>query len=168
MPKKWFIPKAALYIAAAIVILIFHEEVMPYVGYLVGGVIVAYGLEEAYFAIREKEWRELSEAVLQLFFAGLLFVTAENIVSVCIIWGSWSIVRELREMTGAILRIRKDLSGIVNILESLVVMVLSTMMILEPTEHHAHTHVILLAIELILEIVFPVVSILLAGRKKQS
>ncbi len=168
MPKFWLIPKAILYVAAAVLILIFHEEVMPYVGYLVGGIVLAYGLEELVFSLKEKEWKESSEGVLQLILAGLLFATADSIVSVCIIWGVWSIVREMREMTGAILRLRKELFGIVNILESLVVIFLSATMVLEPTHHHAHTHVIILAIELILEIVFPVISILLARRKKQS
>lgn len=166
MPKKWFIPKAVLYIAVAIVILILHEEVMPYVGYLVGGVVLAYALEELIFAWIERDFKTFSEAVVQLILAGLLFATSHNLVSVCTIWGVWSIIREVREMTGALQELRKDRSGIVNIIESVVVIVLSVMMIVAPTYHHAHTHVILLAIELILEIVFPVVSILLAKRKK--
>ena len=168
MTKKWLIPKAVLYIAAAVVILILHEKVMPYVGYLVGGVVLAYALEELIFAWKARDWKTLSEAVVQLILAGLLFATSQNMVSVCTIWGVWSIIREVREMTGAIREIRRDRSGIVNVIESVIVIVLSVTMILAPNYHHAHTHVILLAIELILEIVFPVLSILLARRKKLS
>ena len=168
MSKYWFIPKAVLYIAAAVVILILHEQVMPYVGYLVGGVVLVYALEELVFSWIEKDWKAFSEAVVQLILAGLLFATSHNLVSVCTIWGVWSIIREVREMTGALQEIRKDRSGIVNIIESVVMIVLSVMMIVAPTYRHAHTHVILLAIELILEIVFPLVSILFTRRKKQS
>ena len=48
--------------------------------------------------------------------------------------------------------------SIVNIIESIVVIVFSVMLIFSPTEHHAHFHIILLGIELILEVVFPVID----------
>ena len=40
-------------------------------------------------------------------------------------------------------------------IESIVVIVFSVLMIAHPTEHHAHTHIYLLGIELLLEVIFP-------------
>ena len=46
------------------------------------------------------------------------------------------------------------------------------MMVLEPTEHHAHVHIILLGVELILEVMFPIFNNAIDGfldkRKKEA
>ena len=161
MPKSLRITKATLYIAVAILILIFHEKIMPSVAFLVGGVILAYALEELIFLIAEKKFADMAESIIQIVLAVLLFLAHDDIVKVCVIWGVWSVIREGREMAHALPRIRKHLLASVDIVESIVVIVLSATMILEPGEHHAHIHVILLAIELILEIAFPILETLL-------
>ena len=161
MPKSLRITKATLYIAVAILILIFHEKIMPSVAFLVGGVILAYALEELIFLIAEKKFADMAESIIQIVLAILLFLAHDDIVKVCVIWGVWSVIREGREMAHALPRIRKHFLASVNVAESIVVIVLSATMILEPGEHHAHIHVILLAIELILEIVFPILETLL-------
>lgn len=155
MSKNLRIVKATLYIAVAILILIFHEKIMPSVAFLVGGVVLAYALEELIFLIAQRKFADMAESIIQIVLAVLLFLAHDDIIKVCIIWGVWSIIREGREMTHALVHIRRYWLAIVNIAESVVVTVLSATMILEPGEHHAHIHVILLAIELILEIAFP-------------
>lgn len=155
MPKAFEWIKAAIYISAAILIFIFHETVMPGVAFLVGAVILAYAVEEFWLLIRERKYADLAGSLIQFVLAILLFIVHEEIVSVCIIWGVWSIIREGREMTHALAHIRVHRLALLNIAESVVVAFLSATMILEPGHHHAHTHVILLGIELILEILFP-------------
>ena len=44
----------------------------------------------------------------------------------------------------------------ISFIESVVVIILSIEMIVDPVEHHAHIHIILLGIELILEVIFPI------------
>lgn len=168
MEKGVRIFKAILYILSAVVILVFHEEVMPYVGILVGGVVAAWSLDELIVLLREKNFAALSIPVVQIVISMLLFLAHGDIVKICIIWGVWSVIRESREMTGALVRVLQRRSGVLNITESVVVIVLSAMMILEPSEHHAHVHVILLAVELILEIVFPLSNRLLDRRAEHK
>ena len=155
MPKALWWTKAVLFITAAILIFIFHEEVMPYAAFLVGGVILAYAVEELGFLIARKKYADMAAGLIEIMLAVLLFIVHDNILSICVIWGVWSVIREGREMTHAIAHFRKQRLALLNIAESVVVIVLSCMMILEPGHHHAHIHVILLGIELLLEIAFP-------------
>ena len=60
-----------------------------------------------------------------------------------------------KEITEDLHRIAHKGPGFISIVESIVIIVLSVSMIMNPTEHHAHVHVILLGIELILEVAFP-------------
>ena len=48
--------------------------------------------------------------------------------------------------------------AIINVIESIVLIVFSILLIFSPTEHHAHVHIILLGIELMLEVIFPVLD----------
>lgn len=161
MPKILRGTKVVLYLFAAIFIFLFHEQIMPTVAFLVGGVVLAYALEELLFLIAKRKFADTAESIIQIVLAILLFLAHDDIIKVCIIWGVWSIIREGREMTHALVHIRRHRLAIINIAESIVVIVLSATMILEPGEHHAHIHVILLAIELILEIGFPILEALL-------
>ncbi len=158
MPKALRYTKTGLYILSAILIFIFHNNFIDYVAYLVGAVIMAYALEEMIYLIIEKRPGETAEALIQLILSALLFIAHDDIIKICIIWGVWSIIREGREATRAIVNFRKQHLATLNIIESIVVTVLSAYMVLDPSDHHAHLHVIILGIELILEVMFPLLE----------
>jgi hypothetical protein len=172
MPKGLRWTKSVLYVTAAVLIFIFHKTVMPYVAFLVGGVVMVYALDELAYLIAQKRFADVAESEIQIVLAVLLFLAHGDIVKVCIIWGVWSVIREGREMTHAFVHLKSHRLALVNVAESVVVIVLSCTMILEPGDHHAHVHVILLGIELILEIAFPLlesgIGRLLDRRKKDG
>lgn len=72
-----------------------------------------------------------------------------------IIWGVWSIIREGHEITECMIRLSKKKPAFINLIEFVTVVYLSVTMIMEPVEHHAHVHIFLLGIELMLEVIFP-------------
>ncbi len=169
MPKylKW--TKTALYILAGILIFIFYKSVMSAgLAFLVGGVILAYALEEMAFRIIRRQYAELAESVIQFVLAVLMFLSYDDLTKICVIWGVWAIIREGREMIEALVNIRKNILASVDIIESIVVIVLSAMMILNPTHHHATVHLILLGIELILEVAFPLLEELIESKKAKK
>ena len=96
----------------------------------------------------------LCEGITQLFIGTVLFLVSRDIIKVCLIWGVWSILRESKEMAEAIENIVKNRLGILNVIESVIVIILSFLLILEPNEEHVRLHVILLGIELITVVVF--------------
>ena len=71
-------------------------------------------------------------------------------------------------MTEALKRIIKKRPGVVNVLESVVVIILSVGMIITPSIHHAHLHIIILGIELILEIAFGAAEDFLEKHRKKT
>lgn len=156
--KKWQIVKAILYSVLALLIFLYNNDVMPYVGYLVSGVVCLYSLEELIIlACKRKFFKDtyhLFDGLAQLFIGVILFIVSKDVIKVCLVWGVWSILRETKEMAEAIDGISKRKFHFANLIESLVIIVLSFLMILEPSEDHAHLHVILLGAELLLVVIF--------------
>ena len=79
---------------------------------------------------------------------------------VCVLWSIWSIMREGVEIYEKAIECFKKhpITSVANLAESVVVIVFSIMLICakdgHELEHHAHAHVILLGIELIIEVIW--------------
>ena len=166
--KEYFTPlkliKTVLYLIAGIGVLVFNESIMAdeatHVGLLVGAVVLLYALDIIVLGIEKRTLFEeeggLFTALTNLLLAIILFIVTKDIISVCLVWAVWSILREGKELTECFIRLRHGRPALVSAIESVVVIIFSFTMILTPGEHHAHVHVILLGIELILEVVFPI------------
>ena len=156
--KIWQIIKAFLYLVIALFIFINNNAVLPYVGFLVGGVVCLYSLEELIvLACKRRFFKDtyhLFDGLAQLFIGIILFIVSKDVVKVCLVWGVWSILRETKEMSEAIDSLHERKYNVLSVIESLVIIALSFFMILEPNEEHAHLHVILLGAELVLVVVF--------------
>lgn len=160
--KPWFIVKSILYITLGAAILLFYNEIMEFVGIMVGAVVAFYGVDIAVLSIIEKQYFGENH----LFFGGLvqilmgvcLFVVRADIISVCLVWAVWSILREGKELSEALHSVIEKRIGFINIVESIIIIVFSFLMIMEPGEHHARIHVIILGIELLLEVLFPILN----------
>ena len=53
--KIWKTIKSVLYLTAGVVLLVFHDAVTAYAGYIVGGVVAAYAIESVAFSILKKK-----------------------------------------------------------------------------------------------------------------
>ena len=157
--KVWKIIKFVLYMAAGVTILVFNHPVMSVVGYLVGAVILAYGIEPILVgAFQKKLFKEnsaLFDGLIYILLAVSLFIVSDDIIKICLIWAVWSMIREGKELAESVHHIREKRPGLTNLIESVVIIAFSFTMVLEPGEHHAHIHVIILGIELMLEVIFP-------------
>ena len=168
MPQALKITKAALYITAGILIFFLYEKLMPYVAFLVGGVVLVYALEELGFQIARRKYADIAGSLIQITLAILLFLAHSEIEKICVIWGVWSIIREGRELSHALSHIKTSVVAALNVLESVVVTVLSVTLVLTPGEHHAKVHLIILGVELILEILFPFLEELVQRKKTKK
>lgn len=78
------------------------------------------------------------------------------IIVTCYIWGIWAILREVMEVVHLFKHAKHlPITSVLNLLESVVIIIFSVMLLIEPGEHHAATHVIILGIELLLEVLWP-------------
>ena len=156
--KKWQTVKAVLYVTLAVVIFIFSQSIMPYIGYLVGGVVLLYASEELILSAVNRtlftDVQRVFDGIAQLLICAALFIVAKDVIKLCLIWGVWSILRESKEMAEAIKSIVTTRFGVLNVMESVVVIVLSFLLILEPNDEHIRLHVILLGIEFITVVLF--------------
>ncbi len=172
--KIWHLSKVILYLTLAVLIFVFNNAIMSYVGFLVGGIVLLYAAEELIvFAVKKELFNNpyhLFDGIAQILIGAILFIVSDDIVKVCIVWGVWSILRESKELAEAIDKLPKYRSEIINIIESVVVIVLSFFMIVHPDDQHARLHVFLLAAELIIVVMFYFMEVLrdkiISKRKK--
>lgn len=170
---KYLIIKLAIYVILAVFVFIFREHLTTEqsLKYFIGSLMILYGIEETLFEIiyhglgfwrQEKVYLGFVEIVLGcvLLFAPL------DLETTCVIWATWSIVREAFEIRELVTEVKSVLLTIISGLESLAVIVLSIMLILEPGEHHAMIHLYLLLVELFLTPFVPLMDEVLEKRKK--
>ena len=171
MGKIYKLTKLILFVLMGIVILVLNEKIMEHsdiLNYLVGGIIAIYGLEGVILPIATKKIKseriemfgggvDILIAIIMIF---LIDKNVEELRILCVLWSLWSIMREGEEIFD------KGFEGIrnhpvtsaINIVESIVVIVFSVELIIAHNDHelmhHAHAHVILLGIELIIEVIW--------------
>ena len=172
MGKIYKLTKLILFVLAGIAILILNEQIMSNEGAiingLVGAIIAVYGLEGIILPIATKKMKqeriEMLNGGVNILIAIIMIFLIENhpyeLRTVCILWSLWSIMREGVEIFDkGVIGIRNHpVTSIINFAESVVVIVFSIMLIcakdFHELEHHAHAHVILLGIELIIEVIW--------------
>ena len=168
--KIYKIVKFILFIVMGVLVLIFNKTIMNNKGAilngLVGLIMAIYGLEGVILPIVTKKIKqeriEMLNGGINILFAVVMIFLLENndeeLRIVCVLWSVWSIMREGVEIfdKGIVGIKNHPITSTINFVESIVVIVFSVELIcaknLADLEHHAHTHVILLGIELIIEV----------------
>ena len=172
MGKVYKIVKFALFAIAGILIIVFNKAIMSNDGAilngLVGSIIAVYGLEGVILPIATKKIKvekiEMLNGGINILIAIIMIFLLEGhpyeLRTLCILWSLWSIMREGVEIFDkGFLGIRNHpVTSVINFAESIIVIVFSIMLICAKDEHelmhHAHAHVILLGIELIIEVIW--------------
>ena len=146
--------KLALLTILAIVIFILNERMTQDLPYFVGSVMLLYALEEFLYQIIFERKNILKSgksyfALMEIIIGTTLVIADIEFGVACAIWASWSILRESHEIKEAVTVRYNIVLRILNAVESIAAIVLSVMLIINPTTHHVYLHVILLVIELI-------------------
>ena len=164
--------KLIVCVIIAIVVFIFREQLvhLNHLKFFIGALMVAYGLDEIafeaychklHFIHEHKTYLGLIELVLGV----VTLLLNLDYEAVCIIWATWSIVRESYEIKELVTEIKSITLTIVSGIESIAVIVLSVMLIAEPGEHHALIHIYLLLVELVLNPLIPLLDELIEKKK---
>ena len=176
MKKIFEIVRALLFATGGVLILVFNNKIADYIGYVVGSVAILYGVEGIIEGIIEKnifsEHTHLfDDGVYILLGIFILSFMHDKVYDICIVWAVWAILRESRELKESFLAAKNHRPFIINTVESLVEIVFSILLIMDP-EEHIHTHIILLAIEflsrdlvMLVDIIFDKVK---ANKRKQE
>ena len=154
--KKWEYIRLCIFTFVGILVMIFYKTLYRYVNDIVGTVMIVYGIEEI----------TSGSILIVLGLVELVLLKGEkNFESACVIWAVWAILREGKELSEVIRKITKKHPFVINAAESIVSLVLSVLLILEP-KGHAHVHLILLGIELVSKVWFEFVDYLFDKREE--
>ena len=170
---KYYIVKLCLFVVLAVLVIIFREQNVTHLKYFIGGLMLLYGLEEILFEILHSRKHIFHQDKLYLGFIelvlGVCLLTIKiSYEGVCVIWATWSILRESYEIKEVMTELKCLVPKIISGLESLVVIVFSILLICEPTEHHALIHLYLLMVELPLSPLTPLLDELLVHHKSKQ
>lgn len=163
---KYYIVKLIVSIVIAVLVVIFRETFISNLNYFIGSLLLIYGIDEIAFEIycHKKEFAKKTKTYLGLveLILGLTLILFNlDFVSVCVIWATWSIVRESYELKELATETKHIIPIILSGVESIAVIIFSILLIVEPTIDHAYTHLYLLVVELILTPFVPLLDELL-------
>ena len=174
---KYYFIKLIIYVALAVSVFIFRETLVEHLKYFIGGLMLLYGLEEILFEIvfRDKHFWHKDKIYLGLieitFGITLLVINLPyeaNYEAVCVVWATWSIVRESFEIKELVTEIKSWTLTFLSGAESIAVIVFSVLLILEPGEHHAMIHIYLLLLELVLTPLIPLLDEVILEKKAKK
>ena len=176
---KYYFVKLIVYVSIAVCVFIFRELLVENLKYFIGGLMTLYGVEEILFEIVFKDkhfWHKdkIYLGIIELSFGIALLClnlhdnAEETLIRTCLIWATWSIVRESFEIKELVTEIKSWTLTIISGIESIAVIILSIMLILEPGEHHAMVHMYLLLLELLLTPLIPLLDEILLERKAKK
>lgn len=169
---KYHIVKLLVCLVLAVLVFVFREQLVDGLGYFIGALMVLYGAEEIAYEILNHKLAFIHESkaylgLVELIFGTVLIVGNFPFETICIIWATWSIMREAYEIKEITTEIQSITMTVISGIESIAVIVLSIMLIFEPTAHHAMIHMYLLLIELVLTPLVPLVDEVIENKKKK-
>ena len=160
MVKIYRYIKLITFVAFAILVGVFHNTLVENLRYLISSLMMLYGLENVIIWIY-KERKDFYKRIwtafgLAEFLIGLtMIITIDDFVIICVIWGVWSILREAIELHGIANGELKGIPAVISGVESIVAIIFSIVLIIDPVLEHAHTHMYLLIAELIVTGIVP-------------
>lgn len=160
---KYLIVKLTVYFILSACVFFFRETLVLRLKYFIGALMVIYGAEEFIFELifygknfwkREKIFLGIIEFMFGVF---LLFAPIEADTT-CVIWATWSIIRESYEIRELNLEVKSKTLTLISGVESVAVIVLSFILILDASINNAMIHLYLLILELILTPLVPLLD----------
>jgi len=170
--KTFRLSRLICFVLGAVLLLVFNDFFVHNLRWFIGGLIVLYG-SLGILTLSLEKVKPIYEGHGFLFFSVeiLLGLTTlffiEEYATVCVIWAVWSILRESIELQEIVEGELHPIPAIVSGIESVAVIVLSVMLMIEPGEHHAKIHSYLLCVELVLTAALPVINSRLTRGKER-
>jgi uncharacterized membrane protein HdeD (DUF308 family) len=152
MKKTLDLIKPIVYIITGILIIIFSKQIVEYLPYVVGSIMILVNIEAIVVDSIEKDYEHFGYK-LGIIVLGIVIMTAafDDFEAICIIWATISIINGGRSLIKSIIDIKKaTVINIIGVLLALLSIVLSIFLIVDPLEH-VTSHIVLLGLEIILD-----------------
>ena len=171
--KVFRLVKLASYLIFAILIFIFREFFVANLRYFIGGLMILYG-SLAILEIALEKIKPIYDGhgflfnSIEILLGLVILILIKEYATVCVMWAVWSIFRESIELREIVAKKLHSVLALISFIESLAVIVLSILLLMEPGEHHALIHTYLLCIELILTASIPVCNGYIFKEEKEA
>ena len=158
--------------AFAVVIGVYSQQLLEYLPYMVGGVMVLFGIEGILIPIAKSPSKFFNEAQfflghIDLLLGIVMICSIRQFDYVCIVWGTWTIVREAFDLYEIAHKVYHKFPAFFSIILSVTEIVFSVLLIIFASEHHALTHVYLLIPEFIVNGLSPLLFMTHQKRRKK-
>ena len=166
-PIIYNLVKLGLFIVLIVFIIIFRNHIIEsWHKFFIGGIMLMYGIEEIFFEAIFSGKSFLKKSKVYLGFVEILLGIALllgpfELASVCVIWATWSILREAFEVKEIVTEIKCITPRVFSGIESIIVIIFSVLLLFDPGEHHAMTHLYLLCVELVFFCLTPLLDYLI-------
>ena len=172
---RYHLVKLIVCVILSILVLVFREQLVHLnnLKYFIGALMVAYGLDEIAFEVYCHKLHFIHEhktylGLVELVLGATMLILALDYEAVCVIWATWSIIRESYEIKELVTEIKSITLTVISGVESVAVIDLSIMLIAEPGEHHAMIHLYLLLFEFILTPLVPLLDEIIEQKKLKN
>lgn len=170
---KYILIKLVLFLTLAVLVFIFRDKHVENLKPFIGSLMILYGLDGIAFEIvsHGKNFYLTSKpylGVVEIALGIVLIATPIQFEYICVVWATWSIIRESYEIKEIFVDMKMIFPRILSGIESIAAIVFSILLILEPGEHHALIHMCLLSVELILNPLVVLIDEFLIERKAKK
>ncbi len=155
--KTFNLFKSILYCVFGIFVLIFNKLCLEHIPLVISIVMMLNAIDDIIAWSKRgiiKEGSKFFSALVLIILAIILIINHNEFERCLIIFAVWMILKEGTEITNCIQRIVKQKPALLDLLESIFIIVMSVLLITNPNEHHAYIHVFILGLELISEFLF--------------
>ncbi|MCR5349003.1 MAG: hypothetical protein K6E59_05310 [Bacilli bacterium] len=169
----YLIVKLVVFSLLGVFVFIFKDGHVQHLKPFIGTLMLLYGAEGILYGAlchhlglfrQSRTYLGLVELILGL----VLIISELPFDYVCIIWATWSIVRESHEVKEIVTDLETPLPKVLSGAESIAVFIFSVLLIVNPNEGHAVIHLGLLTIELILNPLVVLIDEWLLDRKEKK
>ena len=174
--RIYYIIRFVIFTILAVLIGVFSHQLLEYLDYLVGGVMLIYGFEGILFTVARvkrgfyKDY-QFFLGCMELLLGTVMMALIRDFNIICVMWGTWTIVRESFELYETSHKFLHKFPAILSLALSIIEIVFSILLILHASHHHALTHIYLLIPELIINALSPLlfeIHLKRRGHKEKS
>ena len=170
---RYLLIKFVVFTILGILVLIYRDNHVEHLRPFIGALMLLYGVDAIVYEIilHRKGFIRASRTYLglvELIFGVVLLASPLLFQYVCIIWATWSIIRESYEIKEIVVDLKMWIPRILSLTESITVIVFSVLLILNPEQHHSTIHMCLLTAELILNPLVLLIDEFLMDRKMKK
>ncbi|MBO4594698.1 MAG: hypothetical protein J5697_03240, partial [Clostridia bacterium] len=171
--KTYYIVRLVIFSLIGISIFVFKWQIVGELKYFIGGLMLLYGIEEFIYTFSFEKKNALERdrfyvGGIEIIFGLIVLIFKVSFESVCVVWATWSIIREAFEIKEIVTELKTLVTRLISGIESVAMIILFVSLIINQSERQAYIHLYVMLPELVLKSLLPLVDMLVAEKRKSK